>query len=69
MITVFDFEKLTKRVIDHYNSLLNIYKDEIKEYGSPKEDTIKEFNALYLQMNKAAEHLESGLLGCFPWEE
>lgn len=69
MITFEEFQDLSDRVISKYHSLLSIYKDEIKEYGQPKENTIRYFNALFMQMDYAASHLDKGLVGLFPWED
>lgn len=69
MITEYEFEQLTRKVIDTYQSLLDKYKDEIKKFGNPCMETIRRFNALYLQMNNAASYLDKGLAGLFPWEE
>lgn len=69
MITSFEFEQLTRKVIDTYQSLLDKYKEEIKKYGNPCSETIRMFNALYLQMNVAASSLDKGLNGLFPFEE
>lgn len=68
MRTICDIKDTFNRAIKQYYSLLSIYNDEVKDYGEPKENTIKLFNALYIQLDKATEYIENGLKGKFPWE-
>jgi hypothetical protein len=69
MYTINEIKEKFNRAFDQYNSLLSIYKDEVKEFGNPKEDTIILFNALFLQLQESVKCIENGLNGIFPFEK
>lgn len=68
MYTIDEMENTFKQSFIHLRSLLSIYNDEIKEYGEPKSSTIRYFNSLFLQLQKATDCAKAGLDGKFPWE-
>ena len=68
MVTDYEFKELVKNVLSHYENLLRIAHSERLEFGDPKEDTTRRFNALYFAMLKSYDILNKGLDGKFPWE-
>ena len=63
MKTIYDLKELMTYVENHYNTLMSIYRAEVKEDGSAHEDTIIRFNALAIQIQRACENLSKGLDG------
>lgn len=68
MYTIQEIKDTFEKAMKQYDTLLSIYKDEIKELGNPKENTIAYFNALYLQLQESTKCIEKGLDGKFPFE-
>lgn len=67
MKTIYDLQETMKKVENQYQTLLGIYRDEIKENGEPCSNTIELFNALSFSISKACDLLDKGLEGDFPW--
>lgn len=64
MKTLEDLNKIMEQVNGHYQTLLSIYHDEMKE-GYVHDNTVIRFNALMLSMDKAYKALDKGLEGEF----
>ena len=65
MIMVSDLMDILQKVDTQQQNLLSIYRDEIKEYGIAKENTIRLSNALIFAIERAYKELEKGLKGEF----
>ena len=67
MKSISNLKEITKLSEKHLETLLSIAKDEKKEEGKTREDTIKRINALVYAIENAYNVLNYGLDGSFDY--